>query len=434
MSSANARPGRFHWRRPVRILLLVAVVAVAVWQTRVHTAAWGDLKEGRAALQRDDPAEARRHLERCLTEWPQSGEANLLAAQAARRCGDLDAAQKYLKRADRFGRAAADIEVEQALVRAQSGYLGEVEPAFVKWIVDGHPQANEMIALLVPVYLADFRIVEVGKLTAKWVELRPNSPKAWAYRADILERLRSNRELVIAARRRLAELTPDDRVARLNLVRVLLVTRQPPDEAAGHLEWLLAADPVDPPVLVQLAACREAQGRPDEAVAILDRVIAAAPGNAKALFDRGRLEMNRGRPVEAIRFLRRSAELDPSNDELLYTLFLGVRQTGTAEEARAAEERWRRCANDLQRVSELGRAIGAAPDKPELRCEIGELFLRNGQTVEGLRWLESALRIDPRHAPTHRVLAAHYERTGRPDLARHHNALTTDPSKRDPDQ
>jgi Flp pilus assembly protein TadD len=76
----------------------------------------------------------------------------------------------------------------------------------------------------------------------------------------------------------------------------------------------------------------------------------------------------------------------------------------------------------LKRAAELARAISASPHDPELRREIGELFLRNGRETEGVRWLESALRARPDHAPTHKVLAAYYERIGRPDLARQHGA------------
>jgi tetratricopeptide (TPR) repeat protein len=375
------------------------------------------LKEGRAALARDDAAAARGHLARCLEAWPQSSEAHFLAARAARRCEDLEAARGHLAAAERFGRAPADVEAERLLLRAQSGEFAEVGPTLLRLVNEGHPQSAEILSFLVPMYVADFRIADAGTLTARWVEAAPDSVRAWTYRADALERLRRKDETG-AALRRLLELAPDDRRARASLVRVLLEIRQNIDEAAGHAEWLTATDPADTTAQVQLAACRQEQGRGDEAAAILDRVIAAT-GDAQALHHRGRLEMNRGRPTAALPFLRRAADRAPDTD-VLYSLFLCTKQVGTPEEARAAEERWRQFESDWKRIKELGKAISAAPQNPDLRREMGELFLRYGKDVEGVRWLDSALRINPDHEATHKALAAYYERTGRPDLARPH--------------
>jgi tetratricopeptide (TPR) repeat protein len=430
MSGANVPPGRFRWRRVARVLVLLALVAVAVWQARVHGSAWDHLKQGRAALRRDDPEDARRHLERVLETWPRSAESHFLAARAARQLGDLDAAMNHLREAERLGHAKPDIDLEHDLILAQSGQLAKVESGLMKCVNDGHADSAQIAAVLVPIYLADFRIVEAERLTARWVEQRPESVKAWTYRADVLERLRRTQEAVDALRE-LVKLVPEDRSARLNLARMLLETRQAPDEAAGHLEWLLEADPNNPAVLIQLAACREAQGRVDEAAGILDRVIAGPTRAPQAFHYRGRLELNRGRPAAAAPFLRQALELSPSEPGLLYTHFRYLQQTGTPAEIREAEERWRRCEADLTRVGELARAISASPQDPDLRREIGELFLRHGKTQDGVRWLESALRIRPDHAPTHRVLASHYQRNGRPDLAAYHNSLAATKPKTD---
>ncbi len=433
MPGANVPPAHSNWRRVVLVLLGLGILTLVVWQIRAHTVAWTDLKQGRAALQRGDPAEARRHLEQCLETWPRNAEAHFLAARSARQLGDLNAAQRHLKSAEQFGHPKTEIDLEQALIQAQSGQLAEVEGDLLKHVADGHGDSAQIIAVLVPHYLSDFRIVEAGELSAKWVELSPESAKAWTYRADILERLRKKDE-ALNALRQLVKLTPEERKARLNLARMLLETRQPPDEAAGHLEWLLAADPGNVAGLIQLAVCREAQGRVDEAIVILDRVIAGVSPDAKALYYRGRLELNRAKPGAAAPFLRRAVELDPSDPELLYTLFQCVQHTGTPSEIKEAEERWRRCEADLRRVGELARMIARSPQDPDLRCEIGELFLRNGRIIEGIRWLESALRVQPDHAPTHKVLAAYYERTGRPDLARYHNSQASGPTGKTPDK
>jgi tetratricopeptide (TPR) repeat protein len=400
-------------------VVLAGLVGVIGWQGWVQGSAWAHLRRGRAALDRGDPAAARDHLDRTLTVWPGHAEAHFLAARAARKVGDPKAARDHLRKAHESG--WPDDEVGPELVLADLARGDVAEPALLRLVAAGHPDSADILAVLVPGYLAAYRVAEAEPLSRKWVELRPESAEAWSHRADILERLRLRPEAREAAREAV-RLDPGDRAARLRLARLLLETRQPPDEAAGLLEPLLAANPDDPDARVLLAAGRQAQGRPDDALALLDPLTTAPAANPKALLLRGRLLLDAGRPADALPALRRAAAADPSDPEALFTLFQCLQQTGPADEARAAEDRWRRCTADLARVNELGRAVAAAPNDPDLRREMGELFLRNGRAADGVRWLESALKVAPDHAPTHRLLADHHARTGRPDLAARHRA------------
>jgi predicted Zn-dependent protease len=171
---------------------------------------------------------------------------------------------------------------------------------------------------------------------------------------------------------------------------------------------------------VQFAVCREAQGFPEEAARILDRLIAAHPGEANSYYHRGRLELARGNAKAALPLLRRSSDLNPSDPEVLYSLLLALREVGTAAEVREAQERLEQCNADLKRVAELARAISASPRDPDLRREMGELFLKNGREQEGISWLKSALRERIDHRPTHLLLAEHYDRAGDQNLAAYH--------------
>jgi Flp pilus assembly protein TadD len=415
-----------HPRRLVAIGLLLVLIGVAVWRISVHTAAWSHFKQGKTALEREDPAEALRQFSSCLETWPEDAESHFLAAQAARRAGDLSTARLQLNESSRFGWPHAAVEVEEALLRAASGDLAWGVHILLQAAHENHPDSPEIFAILVPALLAEFRLVDADWLAAKWVELRPQLAKAWSCHADILERL-GRKEQAVTALRQLVKLTPEDKQARLNLARLLIELRRDEAEAAQHLEWLMSVDPKNPAVAVQLAACREVQGRPDDAITILDRSLVEHPTHAPTLHLRGRFEMNRGRPEVAREFLRRAVASDPSDRELLYSYFLCIQRVGTPTEIRAAEEQWKKCDTDLKRVAELGRAIATTPDDPNLRREIGELFLRNHRDADGLRWLDSALQIDPNHAPTHRVLADYYARTGRADLAaQHRNAASID--------
>jgi hypothetical protein len=69
---------------------------------------------------------------------------------------------------------------------------------------------------------------------------------------------------------------------------------------------------------------------------------------------------------------------------------------------------------DLTRFNEIVLTeIAKRPTDPALHCELGQILLRSGQRDEGLRWLQSALQIDPGYAPARRALAG-YQHMARP--------------------
>jgi hypothetical protein len=61
---------------------------------------------------------------------------------------------------------------------------------------------------------------------------------------------------------------------------------------------------------------------------------------------------------------------------------------------------------DLARLSAVRNEVMNRPNDAALRCEGGLLFLRNGEREEGLRWLQLALRLDPKCEPARAALAA----------------------------
>lgn len=398
-------------RRPFRLLRVIVValgllglLGLVAWRARPDITAWIALHNGKTALLGDDPAAARQYLDQCLATWPDSAEAHFLAARAAIKCRDMDSASQHLAEAGRCGWPAEQLAEEREAFNVECDRIGEA--------------ALRELA-------AEFRWPEADLLTRRWVELRPEGLAGWKARAMVLERMRRLVEGV-EAMRRAVKVAPNDRAARFDLARLLLESRAGVAEAAEQLEWLDRTGPNDPTVLVQLAICREAQGRPDEAVVLLDRAIAIGPPTPTALFVRGRLERDRRNPAAAVQFLRRAAALNPSDPPTLYLLLLALQEAGYPAEARQVEARWKQATVDMTRVGDLGRAIGRDPKNPDLRREMGELFIRNGRDAEGLRWLESALKEQPEHIPTHRFLADYYARTGRPDLAAQHRVFLPD--------
>ena len=404
--------------------LVVAVLAVVGWRLWVHGVALTHYRNGKALLDRDRPDAARGEFDRALAAWPTSGETHFLAARAARRSGDLDAARRHLGEAGSNGWSAADVGLERELIAAQSGGFDDVEQVLRRYVTDGHPDSADVLEVLTAMYYSRYRLVDAARCAAQWVERRPLSAKAWNYQGQIYERLQAY-DRAIESFREAVRLDPEYRPARINLISSLQHARQSAEEIGALLEPLVRESPGDEAVLRLVVRYREAQGRIDDALAAAEDLHKRDPQSAYALAACGRLELDRGRPTAAAPYLRRAVERAPYDPDALYTLLRCLNEVGPPEEAKATAERLERVRADLKRLQTLAGQIVRDPANPDLRREAGEVCLRNGLEQEGVGWLVSALKARPDHAPTHALLADYYARTNRPDLADYHRSKAT---------
>ncbi len=59
------------------------------------------------------------------------------------------------------------------------------------------------------------------------------------------------------------------------------------------------------------------------------------------------------------------------------------------------------------------------------RFQVAKWMIEHGHEDEGLKWTKEILRADPRHAPTHRILADYYAKHGEAGLANFHRLSAT---------
>jgi tetratricopeptide (TPR) repeat protein len=407
--------------RLIGIVGLLVVLGLAGWFVAGQIQAWRYWRAGQTCLERDDAQSARRHLAHCVRAWPNSAEVRFLAARAARRCGELTEASQHLIRAAEYGWVKEAIDLERALARVQSGELLTVEAYLLRCLEMEHPESLLILEVVTPAFLNTFRLGITSRCVDRWLELNPEAAAAWHYRGMVAER-RQQRPKAIEYYEEAVRLDPTRRTSRLALARALLRGNRPRD-AHPHLEELLDEDPDNVEALTQLGYCYEALGQPDQAIAHLDRLLAQQPRVAEALHLRGKLDLDHQRPKEAIPFLRRAVAAAPFDREVMYTCLRCLRQTGTPKEIAEAEKRFAQVDGDLKLLAEVTGKIQSDPRNPDLRCRAGELFLRNGEDREGIRWLQSALAIHPEHTATHRLLAAYHEGKGQTLLASQHRAL-----------
>ena len=100
-----------------------------------------------------------------------------------------------------------------------------------------------------------------------------------------------------------------------------------------------------------------------------------------------------------------------------------LEQNGKAAEAKKYMKKLDEIDAQVDRLDAITRQLSATPDDVALRHEAGMIFLRSGQPKQGLRWLDSALQIDPLYAPTHLALADYFDKIGDRAQASWHRQL-----------
>jgi tetratricopeptide (TPR) repeat protein len=420
-------PLRYARRRPLRALGYLALGLLVVAGAAVGgTALWFQhhLTAARESVDRGHNAEAARHLLACRRVQSDHPAVVLLEARVARRVGDWDEAERLL---DQYWAAHGDddrLVFERLLHRATRGELETAGPPLAARIRAGGPDAGPAREALITGELSRFRWAAAERALDEWDAAEPDNTTALLLRGKLLEQ-RQAADGPPAIYRRILELDPDHDEARLRLTTVL-IQRYLGEEALGHLSVLRERLPANAEVAYQWAAALGLQGRTDEARAALDECLRAYPFHPGALADRGKYAALDGDYLTAVDYFGRAAKLDPGNTSVRRQYAQALARVGRAEEAAREEAAVERLKADLDRMEKLiAGPLQSTPDDPAVPHQIGIIALRAGQPAEALRWLQSALQIDPNHLPTHRALAAYYQATGNPVLAARHRAIAS---------
>jgi tetratricopeptide (TPR) repeat protein len=380
--------------------------------------AWHHFRAARSALRSYHNPQAIRHLQACLRTWPSDPDVLLLSARAARRARAYGEAERCLEQYQQARGLDDAGSFEQLLLSAERN-VDQVAPVCRRHVEQGHPNTPLILEALARGYMRQYRLGEARFCLDRWLEEQPDNAQAHCLDGEFHLDYEHARALALESYRRAVELDPDHEEARQGLAITLLESKAYA-EAAEQLEYLLTLQPDNLRLEVGLAECRYNLGDLADAACRVDHVLAQQPDSARALALRGRLLIQRGEYAEAESCLRRAVALTPGNHQAQYDLLLTLRCLSKGAEA---ERQWKeivRLEEDLKRFNEIvTREMTQRPRDPALHCALGQLLLRGGHTEEGLRWLQSALRLDPGYAPARKALAEQAQKArdnpGQPD-------------------
>jgi tetratricopeptide (TPR) repeat protein len=409
-------------RRPVRaliVLVLLALIGTSVWLTGQRLWVQYHLRAARDAVAHFHNLDATTHLEVCLSQWPDHPESLLLAARTARRLKAFSDAERYLDRYLQTCGEDDDLNLERVLLKAEQGEVDSVMLFCRALVAQEHPATSLVLEALAAGLAHAYRLGEAEEILGFWLQREPDNTLALLYQGHLLE-LQQRPSDAVVSYRRAVEIDPEFDEARQRLAAALIDLQQA-GEAQPHLEHLRKRRPHNPAVLFELARCRAQLGEAEEALALLNDVLDAMPEYIPALEERALIAMRTGQTQNAEHWLRELTQLAPGSYQSHHQLYLCLKQNGKTDEAQAVQKRAKEVEADSRRYTDIIRGhMQRTPHDAGLHYELGMILMRMGSPREGLRWLESALREDPRHAPTHRSLALYYQKAGQTGRAARH--------------
>lgn len=411
--------------RSLAVVGLLALIALGAGVAGAYAWASYHLWAARSALNRYHTTDAIAHLKISLTVWPHDSETLILAARASRRAGSLDEAARCLDRCHPLhGNKDEDLLLERTLLDVERGELEGTKSFCDTLVTRNDPATPLVLEALGKGCLRMYRSSDADRALNEWLERQPDNPQALDIQGQVRE-LQLRPEDAVACYRRAVATDPELNDARRHLCAALMQLGHT-DEALPHLEYLNRRDSEDVVAKVHLARARAQMGQTDEAENLLRDVLSRWPQFAPALAERGKLALQAGRSDEAEKWLRQAITLEPSDFQAHYQLFLCLQRNGKAEEARQEQARFRAIEADAERLQKISTIqMQKDPHNADLHYQAGMIALRTGNAAEGLRWLHSALREDPNHAPTHRALMEYYQRIRDFQSAREHRAKLT---------
>jgi tetratricopeptide (TPR) repeat protein len=381
-----------------------------------------DRAEAEKSLAEYDFAAARGRLAECVQLWPRDPATRLLAAQAARRDGDLDGAEQQLDAYRTLCRGPTpEKQLEWTLIRAERGHVSEVVEYLISCLDTHHPASEQILEALmvgcVQVYQLDRGRFWLEELQKK----APKNPIGRLVRAQTMESL-GNDSVALEGYRALVADYPKYAKARASLAALMLRLRSY-EEAAAQYEELRRQQPEQAQHLLGLVRCKYQPGRTEEARPLIRQLEQQHADNSEALLVCGQFALSEERPADAERLLRRAVALAPNDQEAHEQLGVCLQQLDRLEEARQHLERAKQIEADKIRLEKVFESTVRTPVDPVPRQEAGQICLRIGQTAEGLRWLYGALEVAPDHKPTHAALADYFAAQGNVEQAERHRQL-----------
>ncbi|QJX00663.1 tetratricopeptide repeat protein [Frigoriglobus tundricola] len=397
--------------------LLLAVIACGFWTAAKPLLANYYQRQAAQALERQRYPLALAAYQHALRYRPDSPALHLMTARTARQAGDFPTAREHLRKCRELQNGVSEEQqVEGYLLRAQTGELDDVVGYLTPYVIEEGPLTPFVLEGLTRAHMARYRTDLAWGLLARWIELQPTNVEALFWRGTWHAQQQNTRSAAEDYCRAL-EIDPERIDIRLTYAEIVRADKKFA-QVAEQYRIVLQHAPQNPDALIGLAQSSLELGRTDDAREQLARVPVEHRDVPVYLWVSGMVELRSDHPDRAEPLLRQVLERDPRNLDACYNLMLCLSRLGREAEAAQMSARFAQMERDQKRLIELTtRVLQAKPSDPDLRCELGEIYIRMGLPERGIHWLFVALKLNPDCRRAHERLRDYFDEAGGPEAA-----------------
>lgn len=406
---------RQRWAAVAVVCLLVGVVG-SRW-ILVEYQVW----RGQAALRRSDLQTAQAAFQAAADQASHRGDIQFWLARTYRKRGDAAEATRCLKRAGGLGIDPQRLQREETLMRVQAGQLTMESRAVSALLADPQDDGLEIYTAIVLGSMVSYQTDMALVVLESWIGDYPQDPQPH-YMRGLIHENDTNWIQAEVSFRKLLEYAPNRTDAHLHLAHVLREQHRY-SEAVIHYRHCLSLAP-NSDALAGLGRCHQARREPERARRVFGQLLDRDANHYDGLLAMGQLELSAGRWASAVDRLGRAVAARPYEFDARIGFAMALLCAGDLDQSRAHFEKSAAIQDASRRVRGLMGQVRADPENAQLRLQIGRTLLEQGQAADALLWFQGALRIDPRHRPTHRQLADYYESQGDADLAAQHREMS----------
>ena len=156
-----------------------------------------------------------------------------------------------------------------------------------------------------------------------------------------------------------------------------------------------------------------------------ESALKANPRQPDALKELSQIDLRLSRYPQACENLKRLIEIEPFDHEVRYNYAQALKLAGDVERSNVELAAAGRLRRDHEEIFRLRANLVQDPKNVGVRFHVTKWMFDHGHEDEGLKWTREILAPDPRHAPTHRLLAEYYGKQGNAGLANYHRVMAS---------
>jgi tetratricopeptide (TPR) repeat protein len=423
VSFVSALPSR--WVRPwVAVLVVLGGMTAAAYfasdQYRIFQLA-GTVRKLFASRQYE---QAREPVLRWLAARPDSAEAYYYKGWLALAFDQPGDAIKAIEQSKKLGFDADRIACLIAICQSRAGRMNEAESVLERALRHEWEPRLEVAKEMAKIYLTSFRLEQASEAIKRARILAPEDPQPYLWSNEVELRGKADAAILIQNYRAALARDPNLDKARLDLAEQLRKNRRF-DDAELDYRTYLTRNPKDAAALVGRGRNFFERGDLDTSTEYFEAALKIDPRQPDALKELGQIDLRLGRFQKACERLGLLAEIQPYEYDVRYSWAQALKLAGDYSRSEIEAAHAARLRKEQDHILKLKSSLLHQPNNPAVRFEVAKWMLENGHVQEGLNWTAEILRAEPRHGPTHRLLADFYQKQGNPGQANYHRLMAT---------